>query len=400
MLRKALIAGAALLLPGSALAQISDDMVKIGVLTDKSGIYADLTGEGSVVAATMAVGDFGGKVLGKPVVVVSADHQNKADVASSIARQWIDADKVDALVDIVTSSVGLAVQAIGAEKGIVTLNSGAATVRLTGKECSPTGFHWVYDTYALAHGTAGAVVATGGDRWFFLTADYAFGHSLEADTAAVVKAAGGTVVGAVRHPFPASDLSAFLLQAQASGAKVVGLANAGQDLTNSVKQAAEFGLTEGGRQRLVSLLGTIIDVHSMGLPLAKGLVTTEGFYWDADDETRAWSRRFLEKTGRMPTMIQAGVYSSTLHYLRSVEAAGTDEGKAVAARIRSLPIRDFFAKNGRVAANGRMIHDMYLFEVKAPQESKGPWDYYRLVKTIPGDQAFQNPAESGCPLVK
>ncbi|WP_338016698.1 ABC transporter substrate-binding protein [Oleomonas cavernae] len=336
MFKKALLAGVALsaFLTGSAMAAgVSGDKVVIGVLTDLSGVYTDISGKGSILAAEMAVAEFGGKVLDKPIEILSADHQNKADIAANVAREWIDTKGADVMVDLVNSAAGLAVQGVGKEKGIVTINTGAASVRLTQKECSPTGFHWIYDTYALAHVTPPVIIAEGGNTWFIMTADYAFGHSLEADAMAVVKELGGTVVGSVRHPFPSSDLSSFLLQAQASGAKVIALANAGQDTINSVKQAAEFGIVSGG-QKLVALLAFDTDIHSLGLELGQGLTVTTGFYWDLDDETRAFSKKFFDKFGKMPTMVQAAVYSGTLHYLNAVKASGTDEGAVVAAKMR------------------------------------------------------------------
>ena len=387
---------------GTANAQVSDDVVKIGILNDQSGIYADLGGQGSVIAAQMAAEDYGGKVLDKPIVVVSADHQNKPDIASSIANQWIDAEQVDAIMDLTTSSVGLAIQEIGKNKNRVTINSGAATSDLTGPKCSPTGIHYAYDTYALANGTGTAVVKEGGDSWFFITADYAFGHALERDTAAAVTAAGGKVLGDVKTPFPGTtDFSSFLLQAQGSGAKVIGLANAGGDTINSIKQAGEFGLVAGG-QKLAGLLVFLTDVHSLGLKTAQGLTITTGFYWDHDDESRSWSKKFAAKNGgKMPTMVQAGVYSGMMHYLKAIEAAKTDEAKAVVAKMRETPINDFFAKNGKIREDGRMVHTMYLAQVKKPEELKGPYDYYKILREIPGDQAFRPmDAKYGCPLVK
>ena len=387
---------------GAAQAQVSDDVVKIGVLNDQSGLYADVSGPGGVTAAKMAVEDFGGKVLGKPVEVIFADHQNKPDVGSSIANQWIDTDKVDAIVDVPTSSVALAIQEITKNKNRVHINSGAASSDLTGPKCSPTAIHWTYDTYALANGTGTAVVKEGGDSWFFITADYAFGHALERDTTAAITAAGGKVLGDVKTPFPGTtDFSSFLLQAQGSGAKVVGLANAGGDTINSIKQAGEFGLTAGG-QKLAGLLVFITDVHSLGLKTAQGLTITTGFYWDLNDETRAWSKKFAAKnSGRMPTMLQAGIYSGVTHYLKAIDAAKTDEAKAVVAKMKELPVNDFFAKNGKVREDGRMVHAMYLAQVKKPEESKGPYDYYKILREIPGDQAFRPmDAKFGCPLVK
>ena len=388
-------------LTGAAAAQqISNDVVKIGVLNDQSGIYADIAGKGSVEAARMAVEDFGGTIDGKKIEVVFADHQNKPDVGSSVVNRWIDVDNVDVVVDVPTSSVALAVNEITRNKNRVFINSGAATADLTGPKCSPTTLHWTYDTYALANGTGRAIVQNGGKSWFFLTADYAFGHALERDTAEAVKKAGGTVVGAVRTPFPNNDFSSFLLQAQGSGAKVIGLANAGGDTINSIKQAAEFGITKSGQQ-LAGLLVFISDVKSLGLNTAQGLTITEGFYWDIDDETRAWSKKFAARmNGAMPTMVQAGVYSGVLHYLKAVKEAGTDEAKAVVAKMKELPIKDFFAKNGKLREDGRMVHDMYLVQVKKPEESKSEFDFYKIIRTIPGEEAFRPLAEGNCPHVK
>lgn len=387
---------------GAAQAQVSDDVVKIGILNDQSGLYADVSGPGGVAAARMAVEDFGGKVLGKPIEVIFADHQNKPDVGSAIANQWIDTDKVDAIVDVPTSSVAFAVQEITKTKNRVHINSGAASSDLTGPKCSPTGIHWTYDTYALANGTGRTIVKQGGDSWYFITADYAFGHALEKDTAAAVTGAGGTVVGSVRTPFPGTtDFSSFLLQAQGSGAKVVGLANAGGDTINSIKQAGEFGLVAAG-QKLAGLLVFITDVHSLGLKTARGLTITTGFYWDLNEETRAWSRKLSPKIGgKMPTMSQAGIYSGITHYLKAIAAAGTDEAKAAVAKMKEMPVNDFFAKGGKVREDGRMVHTMYLVQVKSPEESKGPWDYYKILREIPGDEAFRPmDAKYGCPLVK
>ncbi|MBK8176883.1 MAG: ABC transporter substrate-binding protein [Rhodospirillales bacterium] len=383
----------------SAFGQVSGDVVKLGVLNDQSGVYADLAGPGSVVAAKMAVEDFGGKVLGKPIEVIFADHQNKPDVATPIVNQWIDVDNVDAIVDVPTSSVALAVQEITKNKNRIHLNSTAGTSDLTGKACSPTGIHWTYDTYALANSTGKALTKDGGDTWYFIVADYAFGHALEKDTSAAVESAGGKVLGAVNAPFPNQDFSSFLLQAQSSGAKVIGLANAGGDMINAIKQAHEFGITDAG-QRLAGLLVFISDINSLGLETTKGLVLTTGFYWDRNDETRAWSKRFAERNeGRMPTMVQAGVYSAVAHYLKAIAAAGTDEAKAVMAKMREIPVNDFFAKNGRVRADGRMVHDMYLVQVKTPAESKYPWDYYKILRVVPGDEAYRPMDQGNCPLV-
>ena len=391
----ALLAGTTL----SATAQeFSDNKVKIGILNDQSGVYADFGGKWSYEAAKMAVEDFGGKVKDMPVEVVTADHQNKADIASNIARQWYDTEQVDAIMELTTSSVALAVQGISAEKKKIDIVTGAASSDLTGKACSPYGFHWAYDTHALAVGT-GALVGQGGDTWFFLTADYAFGYSLEEQTSNFVKSKGGNVLGAVRHPLATTDYSSFLLQAQASGAKVIGLANAGLDTANSIKQAAEFGIVAGG-QRLAALLFTLAEVHGLGLEAAQGLTLTEGFYWDRDDASREWAKRFMERTGRMPNMIQAGTYSAVTQYLKAIDKAGTDETEAVAKNLHEMPVEDVFARGGKVGANGRMIYDMYLMEVKKPSESTQPWDYYKVLATIPGDEAYIKPAEAGCPLVK
>ena len=332
-----------------------------------------------------------------PVEILSADHQNKADIGSNITRQWIDQDNVDVILDVPNSGVALAVQDITKQKGKIFLMQGPATSRLTGDACSPTGFHWAYDTHALAVGTGKAIVDAGGKKWFFLTADYAFGHQLEADTSAVVKANGGTVVGTVRHPLNTSDFSSFLLQAQSSGAQVIGLANAGGDTINSIKQASEFGITQSG-QSLAGLLLFLSDVHALGLQVSQGLQLTTGFYWDMDADTRAWSEKYKAKTGKMPTMVQAGSYSSVRHYLKAVEAAGTDDGPTVAKKMKEMPVNDFFAKNGKILPNGRMVHDMYLARVKKPSESKGPWDYYQIISTIPGEQAFATLEKSGCPI--
>jgi branched-chain amino acid transport system substrate-binding protein len=390
---------AALMMSAAAQAQISDDTVKIGVMNDMSGLYADISGQGSVEAARLAIAEFGGTVNGKKIELVSADHQNKPDVGGAIARQWYDNDKVDAIVDVPTSSVALAVQDVARERKKMFLISGAASSDLTGKACSPTGIHWTYDTIALANGTGSAVVKAGGDSWFFITADYAFGHALERDTAAVVTASGGKVLGQVRVPLNTPDFSSYLLQAQASKAKIVGLANAGGDTINSIKQAAEFGLVEGG-QKLAGLLVFVTDIHSLGLKTANGLQLTEAFYWDQTDETRTWSKRFMEKINHAPTMVQAGVYGAVMHYLNAIKALGSDDGLTVVKKMKETPINDFMTKNGKILENGRVIRDMYLFEVKKPADSKGPWDYYNQISTIPGEQAFKRPGGNECPLVK
>jgi branched-chain amino acid transport system substrate-binding protein len=395
----AAIIAAGSLAAGTARAQISDDVVKVGVLTDMSSLYSDATGKGSLIAAEMAAADFGGKVAGKPIEVISADHQNKPDVGASIARTWYDADKVDTIVDVPTSSIALAVQQITKDKNKVFLMSGPGSSDLTGPACSPNGIHWTYDTYALSHVAGKAMVERGEKSWFFITADYAFGHALERDTADVVKKNGGQVLGAVRHPLNNADFSSFILQAQASKAQVVGLADAGGDTQNAIKQSAEFGLTQGG-QKLLALLFQITDTHSLGLKTTQGMILTEGFYWDMNDETRAFSKRYLEKAGHMPTMIQAGVYSSLMHYFKAIAATGTDAAKPVIAKMKATPINDFFAKNGHIREDGRMVHDMYLVQVKTPAESKGEWDVYKILATVPGDQAYRPLDEGGCPLVK
>ncbi|TMQ16597.1 MAG: ABC transporter substrate-binding protein [Candidatus Rokuibacteriota bacterium] len=383
-----------------ASAQVSDGVVKIGVMNDQSGTYADISGQGSVVAARMAVEDSGITKKGTKVEVIFADHLNKPDVGSQIARQWYDAEKVDVIVDVPTSSVALAINQITRDKGKAFLVSGAAASDLTGKACSPNTIHWTYDTWALANGTGSAVVKTGGDTWFFLTADYAFGHALERDTEAVVLKSGGKVLGKVRHPFPTSDFSSFLLQAQASKAKIIGLANAGADTINAIKQGAEFGIVRGGQQ-FAGLLVFISDVHALSLERAQGLVLTEAFYWDLNDRTRAWSKRFAaQHHGAMPTMVQAGVYSAVLHYLKAVDALKSDDGTKVIAKMKEMPTDDALFGKGTVRADGRKIHPMYLFEVKKPSESKGAWDYYKVRATIPAEQAFRPLDQGECPLAK
>jgi branched-chain amino acid transport system substrate-binding protein len=390
---------AALALSAAAQAQIAKDTVKIGVRAHMSSLYADLGGPGSTEAAKMAVADFGGIVGGKKIEVIGADHQNKPDVGAAIARQWFDQDGVDMITDLTTSSVALAVQEVARAKNKVILINGAASSDLTGKACAPTSVHWMYDTVALANGTGAAVVKAGGDSWFFITADYAFGHALERDTAEVVKANGGKVLGSVKVPLNNADFSSFLLQAQASKAKIIGLANAGGDTINSIKQAAEFGIVAGG-QKLAGLLVFATDVHSLGLKTAQGLQLTEGFYWDQDDQTRAWSKKFFDKMQKEPTMVQAGVYSAVTHYLNAVKAANSIDGPAVMKQLKSAPINDFAIRNGKIQEDGSLVHDMYLFEVKKPEESKGEWDLYKQVSTIPGAQAFKRPKGNECPLVK
>ena len=396
---KSIALAAALAVSGAAQAQISDNVVRIGVLTDLSGAYSDIAGKGTVIATQMAVDDFMAKE--KPtfkIEVVSADHLNKGDVAANKAREWIERDKVDVVTELVTSSVALAVQKIAKEKNKIALVSGAASTRITNEDCNDVTVHWTYDTYSVANGTAKAVTKAGGKKWFFLTADYAFGHSLEKDASDVVKANGGEVMGAVRHPFPGSDFSSFLLKAQSSGAQIIGLANAGTDTINSIKQAAEFGVTP--KQQLAGLLMFISDVHSLGLKTTQSMYLTEGFYWNLNDDTRAWSKRFFDQHKRMPTMVQAGQYSSVSHYLKAVKASGTDDTAKVMAQMKKTPVNDFFAKNGSIRVDGRMVHDMYLLQVKKPAESTTPWDYYNVVSTIPAAEAFQPLSASKCALVK
>ena len=395
-----LAVAAAFGLTGTAQAQVSDGVVKIGVLNDMSGLYSDITGMGSVVAAKLAVEDFVKATNSKlKIEVISADHQNKPDIGTNVARQWFDNDKVDVIADIPTSSVGLAIAKISADKGKLNLNSGSATADLTGKACNAHTIHWTYDTWMLANGTGKAVVKNGGDTWFFLTADYSFGQALERDTEEVILKNGGKVVGKVRTPFPTQDFSSFLLQAQASKAKIIGLANAGGDTTNSIKQAFEFGVTKAG-QNLAGLLVFLPDVHALNLERAQGLMLTETFYWDLNDNTRAWTKRFsAANNGKYPSMVHAGVYSSVLHYLKAVEAGKTDDGAKVAAKMKELPTDDVLFGKGTVRADGRKIHPAYLFQVKKPSESKGPYDYYKLVATIPAEEAFRPLATSECPLV-
>ena len=394
------VAVAVALAAGTAQAQVSDGVVKIGVMNDMSSLYADIAGPGSVVAARMAVEDFGAAKKGIKVEIVSADHQNKPDVGSSLARQWYDVDKVDAIFDVPTSSVALAINEITKEKKKAFLVSGAASSDLTGKACSPNTIHWTYDTWMLANGTGSAVVKTGGDSWFFVTADYAFGHALERDTEAVVLKNGGKVLGKVRAPLNTQDFSSFLLQAQASKAKIIGLANAGGDTTNAIKQAAEFGIVKGG-QNLAGMLVFLSDIHGLGLDKAQGLIFTESFYWDQNDQTRAWAKRFAAANGgKYPTMVQAGVYSSVLHYLKAVEALNGDDGTKVIAKMKEMPTDDPLFGKGRIRQDGRKIHPALLVEVKKPSESKGPYDYYKIRTTIPAEQAFRPEKEGGCALVK
>jgi branched-chain amino acid transport system substrate-binding protein len=386
-------AACALLLAAPASAQ----GVKIGILNDQSGVYADYGGKYSVEAARMAVEDFGGSVLGKPIEVVSGDHQNKSDVGAAIAREWFDVGKVDMAIGFDHSAVALAVEQLAAEKNRIAIAGAVGSTAFTGKSCTPTEASWIYDSYALTTSLAKAIVAEGRDTWFFITVDYAFGHSLEADATAAVLAAGGKVLGSVRHPLNTADFSSYLLQAQASGAKVVAFANGGGDMVNATKQANEFGLTKN--QTMVSLLVFISDVHSMELKAAQGLKFVTGFYWDRNEETRAWSKRFFERQGQMPTMGHASTYSAVSHYIKAIAAAGTDEAKAVMAKMREIPVNDFYTHNGHLREDGRLVHDMYFAQVKTPSESTKPWDYYKILGVIPGDQAFRPLAEGGCPLV-
>ena len=383
---------------GSASAQISGDVIRIGLLTDMSGLYADIDGAGGAEAVKMAIADMGGNVAGKKIEFVSADHQNKADIAASKAREWFDQQGLDMLIGGTNSGANLAMAKVAAEKKKPFISVGAASSRLTNEECTPYTVHYAYDTVALARGTGGAIVKQGGKSWFFLTADYAFGASLEKDTADVVKASGGTVVGSVKHPLSASDFSSFLLQAQSSKAQILGLANAGGDTINSIKAANEFGITQS--MKLAGLLMFINDVHSLGLNLTQGMYLTDGWYWDQNEDSRKWAKRYFEKMKKMPSMLQAGDYSATMHYLNAVKAIGTDDADKVMAQMKKTKINDMFAKNGVIRPDGRMVYDMYLMQVKKPSESKYPWDYYKVVQTIPGDQAYMTKAETKCSLWK
>jgi len=404
MKRPAAVGIAAVLASACALAaqaeeKISDGVVKIGMLEDMSSIYADITGIGAVTAARMAVEDFGGSVLGKPIEVVAADHQNKPDIASATAREWFNVQHVDALMDVAASATALAVIELAKTNGKIVVLNGPGATRITNEACTPVSIHYTYDNYAISHGAGAAVVKAGYDTWFFLTADYAFGHDLEQVTTAVVRAGGGQVLGSVRVPPNTLDFSSALLQAQASKAKVIGLANAGADTTNAIKQAAEFGIVRGG-QKLAGLLVFINDVNTLGLEAAQGMLLTTAFYWDRNEASRTWAQRYFQRMGKMPNMTQAGIYSATTHYLKAIAAAGTDETRAVMQKMRSTSVNDFFVENGRIREDGRVIHEMYLYEVKKPADSKRAWDYYNLVATIPADQAFQPLSESRCPLVK
>lgn len=389
-----------LLFAAAATAQsVSDGVVRIGVVTDMTGALSDLSGRGSATAVRMAVEDFGGKVLGQPVEVLELDHQNKPDVASSRVREWFDVQKVDMITDLTNSAVALAAIGIAKEKGRIAIVNGAGTTRITNDACSPTAVHWAWDTYAMANGTAKAILKRGGDTWYFLTADYAFGHQSEKDVTEVVNSSGGKVLGQARHPLGASDFGSFILSAKNSGAKIIGLANGGSDTINAIKAAQEFGV-DPTKQSLAGLAVFITDIHGAGLAAAQGLLLTEAFYWDLNEQTRQWSRRFFDRMKKMPTAIQAANYSATLHYLRAVKEAGTDAAPAVMAKMKSMKVNDFFARNGTIREDGRMVHDMLLVQVKRPKESSYPWDYYKVLATIPGDEAFQPLARSTCPLVK
>ncbi|KAA0578609.1 ABC transporter substrate-binding protein [Azospirillum sp. Sh1] len=404
-MRKFLLAGVAFAtlaagsVPTRAHAQMSDNVIKIGMLSDRSGIYADINGEGSAVAARMAAEEFGNAVNGTKIEIIVGDHQNKADIAANLARQWIDTEKVDVIADVPNSAAALAVQGITRDKKRLFLMSGPGSTDLTGKDCSPYGFQWTWDNHAVASATARALVEQGRKSWFFITADYAFGHSLEAEAADTVKQLGGTIKGSVRHPLGASDFSSYLLQAQASGADVVAFANAGGDTINGVKQAAEFGIPQSG-QTLAGLLLNINDIKALGLETSQGLMLANSFYWDMNDETRAWSKKFEERTGRKPSMNQAGVYSAVRHYLKAVQETGTDDADKVAAKMRSMPVTDMMMTEAKIADNGRVFDDMYLAQIKTPAESKYAWDYFKIIKKIPGTQAYIDPKASGCPLVK
>ncbi|WP_234684600.1 ABC transporter substrate-binding protein [Bradyrhizobium monzae] len=386
---------AALIIPASA----QQTPLKIGVLSDFSSVYSDIGGQGNVEATRMAIEDFGGQMFGKPIDMVAADVLNKPDVASSLARKWWETENVDMIIDMPTSATALAVMELSKQYEKVLIVTDAASSDITGKSCSPYTAHWTYDTYSNAHTVGSAIVKNGGDSWFFLTADYVFGHSIERDTGDVVRAAGGKVLGSVKHPLNTADFSSFLLQAQASKAKIIGLANGGGDTINAIKQAGEFGIVAGG-QNLAAIVMFISDVHSLGLKLAQGLIVTEAYYWDLNDRTRAFGKRFMERVKRMPTMNQAATYSATLHYLKAVQAAGTKDTKTVMAKMRELPVKDAFTDNGILREDGRMVHSMFLFQVKKPEESKGPWDYYKLLAEVPADQAFRPLKDGGCPLVK
>ncbi|WP_016834227.1 ABC transporter substrate-binding protein [Herbaspirillum lusitanum] len=391
------------LLYGSASAQpqgISDNVVRIGVLTDLSGTFSDFAGKGAVEAVKMAVEDFGGKVNGKPIEVISADHLNKADIAASTAREWIDQRKVDMITDISGSATALATIKVAAEKKRIAIVTGGGTTRVTNEDCTPYSLHYNHDTAAMANVAGKYIVKQGGNTWYFLTADYSFGYSLQADTTAVVEANGGKIVGVVKHPFNTSDFSSYLVQAQSSGAKIIGLANAGADTINSIKTAAEFGMLNSGKQKFAGLLMFINDIHALGLKAAQGLYVTEAFYWDTNDETRKWSERFFKRVGKMPSSIQAADYSSTLQYLNAIKATGTDDADVVIKKMKETPVNDFYTKNGKIRADGLLVHDMYLMQVKTPAESKKPWDYYNIRAVVPGDEAYPSLASGTCNFAK
>jgi branched-chain amino acid transport system substrate-binding protein len=395
-----LVAGLISLMPSSSVfAQQAGQPLKIGILSDLSSVYSDIGGSGNVEATKMAIEEFGGSMFGTPIELLTADPQNKPDTAASIVRKWYENDGVDMIIDMPTSATALAGMELSKQFEKIMIITDAASSDITGKSCSPFTAHWTYDTYANAHTVGGAIVKNGGDTWFFITADYVFGHSIERDTGEVVKAAGGKVLGSVKHPLNTPDFSSYLLQAQSSKAKIIGLANGGGDTINAIKQAGEFGIVSGG-QNLAAIVMFISDVHSLGLKLAQGLIITEAYYWDLNDRTRAFGKRFFERMKRMPTMNQAATYSATLHYLKAVQAAGTKETRPVMAKMRATPVRDAFTDNGILREDGRMVHSMFLFEVKKPEESKGPWDYYKVLAEVPGDQAFRPLNEGGCPLVK
>lgn len=380
--------------------KVSDDILKIGVLTDMAGPFSDISGPGAILATKMAVEDFGGKVLGKRIEVIAADHQNKPDIGVSKAREWIDVDHVDMITDLMNSAVALGVVKLVKDKNRLAIVNGASTSRLSNEDCTPNSIHYNWDTYSIANGTARAVVKRGGESWFFVTVDFAYGASLQQDAADAVGQAGGRMIGALKHPLNAPDMSSFLLQAQTSKANIIALANGGGDTINAIKTAHEFGIGRDGKQRMVGLAINLNDTHALGLQQAQGLLLTEAFYWDMNGQTRKWSRRFFEQLKKMPTSTQAAAYSSTMHYLNAVKAAGTDEAQAVMKKMREMPINDFYAKDGRIRIDGRMVHDMYLAEVKKPSESKHPWDYYKILETIPGDQAFRPLSQSKCYLAQ
>uniref|UniRef100_Q07TD0 Extracellular ligand-binding receptor n=1 Tax=Rhodopseudomonas palustris (strain BisA53) TaxID=316055 RepID=Q07TD0_RHOP5 len=390
---------AAMLAIGAPAAAQQPTPLKIGLLGDFSSVYSDIGGMGNVEAAKMAIEEMGGTMFGQPIEFISADVQNKADIAASLARRWYENENVDMIVDLPTSATALAAMEMSKRFGKIMIITDAASSDITGKSCSPYTAHWTYDTYSNAHTVGSAIVKNGGDSWFFITADYLFGHSVERDTSDVVKAAGGKVLGSTRHPLNNADFSSFLLQAQSSKAKIIGMANGGGDTINTIKQASEFGIVAGG-QKLAGIVMFISDIHSLGLKMANGLIITEAYYWDLNDRTRAFGKKFFERTKRMPTMNQAATYSATLHYLKAVKAAGSKDTKAVLAKMRATPVRDAFTDNGFLREDGRMVHSMFLFEVKKPEESKAPWDYYKVLAEVPGDQAFRPLKDGGCPLIK